>query len=179
MDALMAGVDEVRHSPSDDGPIELIVRRPAVGEREVVDEATLDTGVGVVGDTWQQRGSSRTPDGSSNRGMQVTLMNSRAADLVAGAAERWQLAGDQFYVDFDLSGANIPPGTRLGLGTAVLEVTEEPHRGCAKFSARFGVDAVRFVNSDVGRKLNLRGVNARVVETGTVRTGDPVRKLPG
>jgi hypothetical protein len=174
---LMAGVDEVRRSPDDDGRIELIVRRPGVSEREVVTEAALDCTDGLVGDTWRQRGSSRTEDGSSNPEMQVTLMNARAAALVAGEPDRWQLAGDQLYLDLDLSVANLPPGTRLGLGDAVLEVTEEPHRGCAKFADRFGPDAVRFVNSEVGRELNLRGINARVVEAGTVRTGDTVRKL--
>ena len=104
-------------------------------------------------------------------------MSSRAAALVAGDRERWPLAGDQLYVDLDLSDENLPPGTRLALGSAVLEVTDEPHTGCKKFTARFGLDAMVFVNSPVGRALNLRGINARVVESGTVRVGDAVTKL--
>jgi hypothetical protein len=177
LDTLMAGVEEIRRSPSERGRVELIVRRPAVDEREVMADATLDCTDGLVGDTWRQRGSRSTDDGSSHPGMQVTLMNSRAAALVAVSDDRWQLAGDQLYVDFDLSEANLPPGTRLAVGSAVLEVSEKPHRGCAKFAARFGADAVRFVNSDVGRELNLRGLNARVVDGGTVRHGDPIEKL--
>ena len=175
---LEAGLGEVRGSPSDGGTVDLIVRRPAVDERELLTEATLDMEAGLEGDTWPVRGSSRTPDGSSHPGMQVTVMNSRAALLVAHEPGRRALAGDQFYVDLDLSTANLPPGTRLAFGSAVLEVSDQPHAGCAKFSARFGLDALRFVNSRVGRELRLRGLNARVVVPGTVRTGDTIRKCP-
>ncbi|HUZ24066.1 MAG TPA: MOSC domain-containing protein [Streptosporangiaceae bacterium] len=176
--ALEVGLDDVRESPSDCGTVELIVRRPAVDEREVLAEGALDVRVGLVGDTWRERGSSRTADGSSHPDMQLTIMNARAALLVAGDPARRQLAGDQLYVDLDLSTANLPAGTRLALGSAVLTVTDQPHRGCAKFAARFGVDALRFVNSKVGRGLRLRGLNARVVVPGTVRCGDAIRKLP-
>jgi MOSC domain-containing protein YiiM len=105
-------------------------------------------------------------------------MNNRAALLVADEPHRRQLAGDQLYVDLDLSPANLPVGTRLEVGSAVIEVTSPPHLGCVKFAARFGQDAWRFVNSRVGRELRLRGLNARVVSSGTVREGDPIRKLP-
>jgi hypothetical protein len=176
--ALEAGLDQVRQSPSDNGTVELIVRRPAVDEREQLAEATLDVVSGLIGDTWQVRGSSHTADGSAHPDMQLNVMNSRAGLLVARDPERRALAGDQLYVDLDLSPANLPPGTRLALGSAVIEVTSEPHRGCAKFAARFGEDAWRFVNSRVGRELRLRGLNARVVVSGTVRPGDTIRKLP-
>ena len=86
-------------------------------------------------------------DGSANPDAQLTLMNARVVALVAGERERWPLAGDQLYVDLDLSADNLPPGTRLAVGSAVIEVTPEPHTGCAKFSARFGSEALRFVNS--------------------------------
>lgn len=165
------GVAEVRRSPSDDGTVELIVCRPAEGQRRVLAEATLDEEQGLVGDGWHARGTPH-PD------RQLTLMNARAAALVAGSREHWPLAGDQLYVDLDLGEANLPPGTRLGLGSAVIEVTAEPHRGCGKFSRRFGVDAMRWVNSAVGRELNLRGINARIVRGGTVRTGDSIRRDP-
>lgn len=174
--ALEAGVDEVRLAPKDEGVIELIVRRPVIDEREVLTEARIDTDVGLVGDNWQAKGSPSTADGSSNPEAQITLMSARAAALIAGDRERWPLAGDQFYVDLDLSGENLPVGTRLALGTVVLEVSAKPHTGCHKFSARFGSDAWRFVNSPVGRELNLRGINTRVVTGGTVRAGDVVRK---
>jgi MOSC domain-containing protein YiiM len=164
---LEAGLPTVRESPADDGTVEMIIRRPATDEREVVDEARLDTVAGVVGDKWVGE------DGNTLR--QVTVMNARAAALVAGARERWPLAGDQIYVDLDLSEANLPPGTRLELGTAILEVSTEPHRGCKKFAARFGLDALRFVNSTVGYALHLRGINTRVVQPGVVRVGDQIK----
>jgi hypothetical protein len=174
--ALGAGVPDVRAAPADDGLLELVVRRPEPGEREVLDEAELDRVVGLVGDGWRVRGSRRTSDGSANPDQQLTLMSARAAGLIAGPRERWPLAGDQLYVDLDLSGANLPPGSRVEIGSAVVEVTREPHTGCQKFVQRFGLDAMRFVNSAVGRELNLRGINARVVVEGTVRPGDRVRK---
>jgi MOSC domain-containing protein len=174
---LEAGLDEIRRSPADSGSVALIVRRPAEGDREVVDEGTLDLEDGLVGDNWRVRGSRSMPDGSANPDAQLTLMNARLAALVARDPERRVLAGDQLFVDFDLSEANVPAGTRLGIGSAVIEVTALPHTGCAKFSARFGSDALRFINSPVGRDLHLRGVNARIVKSGVVRTGDEVRKL--
>jgi hypothetical protein len=177
-DQLEAGLDEVRRSPSDRGTVKLIVRRPAVDEREVLAEAALDPQAGLVGDTWRLRSSTRTADRSPHPDMQLTVMNSRAALLVARSAGRRQLAGDQLYADLDLSVTNLPPGTRLALGTAVIEVTSQPHLGCAKFAARFGADALRFVNSRIGRELRLRGLNAKIVVSGIVRADDEIRKLP-
>ncbi|MEA2495143.1 MAG: hypothetical protein QOJ29_3054 [Thermoleophilaceae bacterium] len=174
---LQAGLDQVRAAPSDNGHVELICRRPATEQREVIDEAVLDERDGLVGDNWSTRGSKATEDGSAHPDMQLTLMNVRSATLIAGTPERRQLAGDQLFVDFDLSVENLPPGSRLKVGEATLEITEIPHRGCGKFSSRFGVDALKFVNSEVGRQLNLRGVNARIVEGGVVRSGDAINKL--
>jgi hypothetical protein len=175
---LEAGLDGVRRAPSDHGRVRLIVRRPAVNAREVLPEATLDRDEGLVGDTWRGRPSNLTPDRSPHPDLQLTLMSSRVAALVAGGDERRQLAGDQLYVDLDLSEANLPPGTRLALGSAVIEISDKPHRGCQKFADRFGQEALLFVNSAVGRALRLRGVNAKIVVTGTVRLGDPIDKLP-
>ena len=174
---LEAGLDEIRRSPKDGGTVELIVRRPAVGEREVLEEATLDLEQGLVGDTWSVRGSSKTADGSAHPEMQLNVMNVRAVALVAQARERWPLAGDQLYLDLDLGEENLPAGTRLALGEAVIEVTPMPHTGCAKFVSRFGLDAMKFVNSPIGRELHLRGINCRVVAPGVVRAGDRVRKI--
>ena len=140
---LEAGLDTVREAPADRGTLELVVVRPEVGEREVLDEATLDLEDGVVGDRWRNAG--RSGGRPANVNAQVTLMSARAAALVAGEHERWPLAGDQLYVDIDLSGENLPPGTRLGIGSAVLQVTEEPHTGCKKFTERFGLDAMRSI----------------------------------
>ena len=174
--ALEAGLDHIRKSPTDGGPVELIVRRPATGEREVLPLAELDPDHGLIGDNWRTRGNGSTPDGSAHPEMQLNIMNVRAAALIAGHRDRWPLAGDQLYVDLDLSLANLPPGTRLALGGAVIEVTAVPHTGCAKFIHRFGSDAMKFVNAPVGRSLNLRGINAKVLQPGSIRTGDIVRK---
>lgn len=171
------GLDYIRSSPTDVGRVELIVRRPAVDEREVLDEGVLDLAEGLVGDTWRTRGSSRTDDGSAHPEMQLNVINARLSSLVAVDPDRRALAGDQLHLDLDLSQANLPPGTRLALGGAVIEVTGIPHSGCAKFRARFGADALRFVNSPTGRSLRLRGLNAKVVVAGSVRQGDDVRKL--
>jgi hypothetical protein len=175
---LEGSLDHIREAPADGGTVELIARRPAEDEREVLTEARLDLHDGLVGDTWRARGSSRTPDSGPDPEAQLTLMNARAAAAVAGERERWAQAGDQLFVDLDLSLANLPPGSRVQIGSAVIEFSETPHTGCAKFSARFGNDALRFVNSPTGRELRLRGANCRVVEPGTVRPGDAIRKLP-
>ncbi len=176
MTQLEAGLDEIRQSPRDEGRLELIVRRPQVDEREVLEEAELDRADGLVGDSWKLRGSSRTEDGSPHPDMQLNIMNSRVIALVAQDRGRWPLAGDQLYLDLDLSAENLPPGTRLALGSAVIEVTAQPHTGCKKFAARFGADALRFVNSPEGKQLRLRGVNARVVRPGVIRVGQVVKR---
>jgi hypothetical protein len=177
MEELEAGLDEIRRAPKDEGRLEMIVRRPETEQREVLDEGQLDPDEGLVGDNWKQRGSSSTDDGSAHPQMQINMMNARVAALVAQARDRWPLAGDQLYVDFDLSEENVPPGTRLAIGGAILEVTAIPHNGCKKFVARFGLDAMKFVNSPVGKELHLRGINAKVVHPGTIRVGDAVKKL--
>jgi hypothetical protein len=178
-DELTAGLDEVGRSPVGTGRLEMIVRRPAVDARELLMSADLDLEFGLVGDTWRDRGSRHTEDRSADPARQLTLMNARAAALVAVDRERWPLAGDQLYVDLHLGAAELPPGTRITIGdTAVIEVTAAPHTGCAKFSARFGVDALRVVNSRPGRALNLRGINARVVVPGTISVGDGMRAQP-
>jgi hypothetical protein len=176
LEELHAALPLIRQSPRDEGTLDLIVRRPRVDAREVLDVGELDGREGLVGDTWGVRGSSRTPDGSPHRDMQLNVINSRLIGFVAQDRARWPLAGDQLYVDLDLSADNLPPGTRLALGTAVIEVTPEPHLGCGKFVARFGVDAMKFVNSTLGRQLRLRGLNAKVVTPGVIRVGDVIRK---
>jgi len=177
MAELVAGLDDIRQSPKDEGALRLIVRRPRAGEREVLDEGALDLDEGLVGDMWRARAVARAADGVPYLLTQLNIMNARVIALVAGPKERWPLAGDQLFIDIDLSDGNMPAGTRLALGSAMIEVTEEPHTGCQKFLTRFGVDAVKFVNSNLGRRLHLRGVNARVVRPGVIRVGDMAKKL--
>lgn len=174
---LEAGLDHIRRSPRDVGTIEMIVRRPDVDLREELEQAELELDLGVVGDRWGTRGPMSSSDGGPNPDTQVTIMNARVIELVANDRDRWSLAGDQFYADFDLSRENLPPGTRVGLGSAVVEVSEIPHTGCAKFSGRFGADALRFVNTGPGRDLSFRGINTRVVVPGIVGRGDQIIKL--
>jgi MOSC domain-containing protein YiiM len=155
----------------------MIVSRPGVDEREVLQTGELCTERGLVGDSWARRSSPRTDDGGPHPDMQLNIMNARATALIAGPEDRWPLAGDQLYIDMDLSEDNVPPGTRLSIGDAIIEVTDQPHLGCQKFKARFGEDALKFVNSEQGKQLHLRGINARVVQAGGIRRGDIVRKL--
>ena len=179
MAELESALDTIRQSPKDHGVLELIVRRPRVGARDVLEEGELDPVVGLVGDTWSTRGSRRSADGGPHPEMQLNIMNARVVALVAQDKTRWPLAGDQLFVDMDLSEANLPAGTRLQIGTSVIEVTAEPHTGCGKFVERFGVDARSFVNSMERKDLHLRGINAKVVQRGTIRVGDRLTKLPG
>ena len=176
-DKLEQGVDHILASPNDVGTLKLIVLRPDVDQRETPEEGRLDTEQGLVGDNWSTRGSRSTADGSAHPEMQLNIMNARVIGLVARARERWPLAGDQLFLDMDLSDDNLPPGTQLALGDAIIEVTEPPHTGCKKFAARFGVDAMVFVNSGRGRKLNFRGINAKVIQSGDIEVGDVARKL--
>ena len=174
---LEESLDHIRDAPKDRGTVELIARRPAVDEREVLAEARLDLHWGLEGDTWRARGSRRTPDGGPNPEAQLTVMNARTAAAVAGGRDRWPLAGDQIFIDLDISRANLPPGSRVQIGDAVIEFSETPHTGCAKFSARFGLDALKFVNTPEGRELRLRGANCKVVVAGRIRAGDTIEVL--
>jgi hypothetical protein len=178
MQEIESGLDDVRRSPRARGRLELVVRRPAPNEREVLDAGELDLETGLVGDSWNQRSSKRTPDGSPHPDMQLNVINARFARLIAGSShEHWALAGDQLYLDLDLSEAALPAGSRLALGTAVIEVTDQPHTGCVKFADRFGRDAHKIVNTPQGRALRLRGLNAKVVVAGIIHPGDAVEVL--
>ncbi|MBL4716284.1 MAG: MOSC domain-containing protein [Bacteroidia bacterium] len=174
---LEKGLDLIRQAPKNNGTIEMVVRRPKTGEREVIEEVNLDHTEGLIGDNWKTRGSSRTPDGSAHPDMQLNIMNSRAIALIAQDKQRWQLAGDQIFIDMDLSGNNLPPGTRLKIGTAIIEVSVIPHNGCKKFVERFGLDAMKFVNSPIGKQLHLRGINAKIVQSGVVKVGNVAQKI--
>ncbi len=176
LEELLTELDQILAAPRDEGRLEMIVGRPAVDERETIDEGELDPEVGLVGDNWRQRTSANAGGRPISPDTQITLMNARVISRLAGSRERWALAGDQLFVDFDLSADNLPPGTRLRIGEAELEITAVPHAGCRKFVARFGGGALELVNARERRPLRLRGVYARVAQPGTIRVGDRIRK---
>jgi MOSC domain-containing protein YiiM len=166
-------LDHLRAAPTDEGHLTMVVCRQGVARRRLLDEGRLDLELGLVGDDWSTR-PTRAPGGLPDRDKQVTVMNARMVALLDDSPQRQALAGDQLYVDLDLSVDNLPPGARIAVGEAVLEVTDKAHLGCPKFVRYFGEEAMRFVNGRVGRRLRLRGVNTRVVTPGTVRPGDRV-----
>jgi len=173
MAELEENLDELRLSPRDEGSLRMIVRRPRSGEREVIEQGSLSVEEGLTGDNWSTRNSGAPLDVDR----QLTIMNARVAGLLAQQEDRWHLFGDQLYIDLELSEENLPTGTRLALGGAVIEVTSVDHTGCKKFAERFGVDAVKFVSAPVGKELRLRGIYAKVVQPGPIRVGDLARKL--
>jgi len=174
---LEQGVEHILATPENDGKLKLIVQRPDVDQRDTPQQARLDVEQGLVGDNWLDRGSRHMPDGVADPDMQLNIMNTRVVQTVAGSEDRWALAGDQLFIDMDLSPKNLPPGTQLQLGDAIIEITEPPHTGCKKFAARYGVDAMVFVNSGRGKELNFRGICAKVVKSGDIQVGDIARKL--
>ena len=177
MSELEARLAHILQSPRDTGTLDLIVRRPRVDEREMLEQGELSLSEGLVGDNWKPRGSKAMPDGSAHPDRQITLMNSRLIGLLARDKESWALAGDQLFVDLDLSLENLPPGTQLAMGSAVLEVTSSPHTGCSKFSSRFGLEALKFISAPEHKDLRLRGIYAKVVQPGTIKIGDTVSKI--
>jgi hypothetical protein len=175
---LEASLDHLCAAPVDTGTLEMVVRRPDVGARELLDEGVLDEADGLVGDNWLARATSRAIADGRHLDAMITVMSARMVRLLADTPEVQALAGDQLYVDLDISHDNLPAGSRIAVGDdAVLEVSAKPHAGCKKFLARFGEDAVAFVNGEVGSRLRLRGLNARLVHGGVVRPGDVVRRL--
>lgn len=175
---LAAGLAEILRSPQDHGVVSLIVARPATDQRRSLQQAELRPADGLIGDCWFTNTSARLPDGAPDPAVQITLMNARCIQLLTGDQAHWPLAGDNLFVDFDLSFANLPAGSRLQIGQCLLEITEPPHAGCHKFKRRFGAEAVRFVNSAEGTSLRLRGAHARILRGGFVSVGDSIHRIP-
>lgn len=167
---LKDGLPEILRSPQDDGTLMGIVIRPEKGARIELESCELSLARGTHGDRWAMGGARPDPD------IQICIMNARCIALIAQARDNWAPAGDNLFIDLDLSPANCPPGTRLAIGTAVIEITHAPHDGCKQFIARYGRDACVFVNTGQGKKLRLRGIYGRVVQDGRVSVGDVVRK---
>lgn len=177
LEHLQTQLNHIQESPKDTGSVLLIVRRPATEERELISQGRLIPTSGLEGDNWRERGSTSMPDGSANPEAEITLMNVRVIQALTPDETRWALAGDQFFVDFDLSEENIPAGTRLAIGSAIVEVSSLPHNGCKKFSARFGVDALKFISMAENKPLRMRGINAKIIQAGEVKQGDLIRKV--
>jgi MOSC domain-containing protein YiiM len=177
LDQLNDGLSDIRQSPVDKGVLKAIVIRPATNERVSLTECEVSAELGVHGDNWAKGCWMSLPSGKPHPDVQIAIMNARTIALIAQDEERWPLAGDNLYVDLDLSGENLPCGQRLCIGSAILEITDVAHNGCKQFVRRFGDDAVKFVNSKLGKKFHLRGIYARVVKAGVVRVGDSVKKL--
>ena len=177
MNGLEAGIDYILDTPADKGLVRMIVSRPETGIRKILKSASLDTIEGLIGDNWKDRGSSSTSDKSADPETQITIMNSRVIELIAHSSDRWKLAGDQLFIEIDISRNNLPPGSKLKVGSAVIEVSGKPHTGCQKFSQRFGLDALKFVSTPMARELCFRGINARVMKSGIVTVGDIVNKV--
>jgi MOSC domain-containing protein YiiM len=177
-DEIAAAMPHILASPKDRGRLEMIVRRPAKRQREVLASTPISLAEGVPGDHWNHGSHVMTPDGRPHPDVQICMMNARILATIAGGRDRWPLAGDNLILDMDLSPDNLPPGTRLAIGSAVIEVTAEPHNGCNQFIELFGRDACVFVNTAEGKANRLRGIYARVVRDGTVSEGDDVVKLP-
>ncbi len=175
---LEACVAQLLEAPRDGGVLELIVIRPAKEQRTLLDAVWLSPVDGVQGDAWAKGCWKSLPDGSPDPAVQLTMMSSRLARLVMGEDKaHWALAGDQLVADLDLSEENLPPGQRLAVGEAIVEITTIPHRGCAKYRARFGDDALRFISTEEGRRMNLRGIYAKVIQAGQVCVGDVIKKV--
>ena len=177
MNGLEAGIDYILDTPADKGLVRMIVSRPETGIRKILKSASLDTIEGLIGDNWKDRGSSSTSDKSADPETQITIMNSRVIELIAHSSDRWKLAGDQLFIEIDISRNNLPPGSKLKVGSAIIEVSGKPHTGCQKFSQRFGLDALKFVSTPMARELCFRGINARVMKSGIVTVGDIVNKV--
>jgi MOSC domain-containing protein YiiM len=177
LEQLHAGLDHIRASPADHGKLEMIVIRPVTNERRVLERCEISAAGGVHGDSWANDCWMKLDDGRPDPQVQICMMNARVIDLIAGSRDRWALAGDNLFVDFDMTCDNLQPGDRLSIGPAMVEISEQPHNGCKKFVSRYGKDALSFVNSPQGKQMRLRGIYAKVIEPGTIRVGDMMKKL--
>lgn len=175
---LMVGLTDILASPKTEGLLEAIVMRPGPeGERKELDCCPLSLEFGVLGDKWISESHRLLDNGQSHPDVQICMMNSRCIGLIARTRENWSAVGDNLYIDLDLSPDNLHSGCKLAIGSAVLQITDEPHFACASFVTRYGREAAAFVNTGIGRKLQLRGIYGRVVQDGMVTVGDKVQRL--
>ena len=174
---LEAQLPEIQAAPKLRGSLDLIVIRPAVDQRKVLKSAELCLERGLIGDSWITRSSRHTSDKSPWIEMQLNIMSSRVIQAVTGDLKRWPLAGDQLFIDLDLSLENLPIGSQISIGETIIEVTAPPHTACKKFRVRYGDDAFRFINNPATKNMRLRGLNAKIIRGGTIESGSIVHKL--
>lgn len=170
-------LSSVLDSPKDQGTVEMIVVRPFKNQRKTLIHVLFSPEAGVTGDNWKTQCWKKLNDGQSDPDVQVAIMNARMIDMLTDDKAHWPLAGDQLFVDFDLSVTNLSPGDQLQIGDAVLQITAEPHRGCSKFKQRFGELAMHCVNSAQGDAHRLRGIYAKIISAGNVSVGDVIHKI--
>ena len=174
---LQTQLPAILDSPKDEGVLRGIVIRPGPGERRDADSCEISLAGGVHGDHWAKGCWKSTAAGLPHPDVQICIMNARCIAVIAQERENWLPAGDNFFTDMDLTPDNMPPGQRLAVGSAIIEITDTAHNGCASFIARYGRDACLFVNTGEGKRLRLRGIYARVVQDGRVSIGDRVSKF--
>lgn len=174
---LQAGLPDILASPPDEGVLRGIVIRTGKGERRELESCQISLAGGVHGDRWAKGCWMKTEDGQPHPDVQICIMNARCIDLIAQERGNWAPAGDNLFVDMDLASTNLPAGSRLAIGSAMIEITAIPHDGCGPFARRYGRDARQFVNSPEGKQNRLRGVYARVLQDGEISIGDRVIKL--
>lgn len=177
LNSLNDSFSDILDSPITNGTIELIVCRPKTNARKILTEAELTIEEGLVGDCWKNKRNFMRKDGLPDVEVQLTLMNSRCINAIAGSKEFWPLAGDQLFVDLNLCKTVLQPKQQLKINDAIIEITDVPHLGCSKFSKRFGSDALKFVNSKNGKLHNLRGVNAKIIQPGVIKTGAIIERI--
>ncbi len=180
LQALKAGLDAMlAAAPKDNGTLDLIVMRPDHDLRVLPQSFEVRGDDGLPGDHWKRGTGYALEDGTGDPDAQICMMMSGCIRAIAGDKANWPPAGDNFFIDMDLTPANMPPGTRFAIGSAEFVVTGIPHNGCQSFIDRYGRDACLFVNTGEGKAHRLRGIYARVTRDGTVSVGDTVRKLNG
>ena len=176
-DELLESLPYILSAPADEGQVRAIVIRPAAGQRRMLDRVDVSARGGLEGDHWAEGCWLSTEDGAPHPDVQVCIMSARCIEAIAGPEANWAAAGDNLFIDMDLSPENLPPGTRVAIGTVELILTAEPHNGCQSFIDRYGRDACVFVNTGPGKANRLRGIYGRVTRDGTIRRGDVMRKI--
>jgi hypothetical protein len=178
MPGLMAALPFVMAAPADNAPVRQLCFRPDRHARSFPDQLALTRAAGIPGDRWLAEPWLRLPDGAPDPDIQVSILPARVLDLIWKPGDTAPHPGDPIIADMDLSLANLPPGTLVQAGSAVLRVSALFNDGCVKWKARYGADAKDWITAPGHPALRLRGILCAVVQDGAVRIGDRLQKLP-